>query len=537
MIWIVLNESLTVGDPIVYKVVSIKLYLLLGEGFDMWKMGMLQILPAKAPLLWWIGQFIVPIGEVIGSVDVALRLLNIVVSLLSLWLFYLVTLRVFSDILLAILSCVALAAAPMFITLVPQFWTEPLQLLVVCTSLYLSVHAQEFSAVRLVLWFALVLLSGVLVKASMPLMLVFPAALATYHLIHRFQKSQFTFNKTDWFILSVLSVVTGVTVWWYSFNLGPMHEFIQHASQSDNYSSLLGAGYFTKFAFWCSKLLFTSTSVLTAAFLLFVVLFILLRLPNIQVLHGVPSVVALGSALQLLVFIVVSSFTDNQDYRYLLPMIPYFILLICYALWVLKIKNLTRVALLVFSIQLVYFHLVQFGIARRYLYSKYNSVGSIPSDELGQTIQQMKDLNLFGSSRVIYFATLPAFQAINVEYYLLRSKLEHGGPTHVPELHDLPVVYDLATIETPGLSQEQFWRQVIETAPDFIVVHQEFHEMSATFPDSWGWKRVVCSAESILEMAVEYGVYHRMHTEELGENVSILALDEKRRNAYLNTYQ
>jgi hypothetical protein len=516
LMWVVTNDSVTVGDPIVYKVLSLKLYFLLGQGFDAWKTGMLYIMPVKAPLLWWVGQFIYPIGDTLGSADVGLRLVNVFVSMIALSLLYKTTLRIFSNVLLAVLSCVILASAPLFIVLTTQFWTEPLQLLMVCWSLYLAVHANTFDIVRLTLLSSIVFFLSLLVKASMPSVLIFPLILGFYQLIRNNRLSDIVFSRYHVFPLIISGVLAAITLAWYAVNLQPLLSFITHASNSENYSSILGAEYFSKVFFWLSKLFFSSTATLVAVSVLALFATSLFFGLKYRKKTGLPFWVAIGSLLQLLIIIGASSFTNNQDYRYWLPLLPYFILLICYAFWSLHNQNLIRVGVLIFSIQFVHFHIPQFGINPLSAIPRYHSISPISSSSLDKSFERLWDLEKFRSARSICFATLPTFTTAHLEYYLLSHRVRPYADPPSPEVYDLQIEYDLKCAEDPEMNSDKLWNWVEQQRPYYIITNNAFFSSVATIDTTMGWSKTIEAAHTSISRAIATGLYSKSDSLNIG---------------------
>jgi hypothetical protein len=141
IVWIALDRHVFGGDQSAYGTTSIVLYRTLTENCREWAGAMLRAEPSKGPGIAWIGQFFVPLGDLIGSIDFALLLSVCLVQVLSVWLVYLAILDL-SDgrRSVATIGALAMSAAPLFVGLTHLFFTEAFQLL--ATSFFVRVLSQ-----------------------------------------------------------------------------------------------------------------------------------------------------------------------------------------------------------------------------------------------------------------------------------------------------------------------------------------------------------------------------------------------------------
>jgi len=90
---------------------------------------MLEAINNKGPGIAWLGQLIVPLGILTGSVDHMLLFLVAITHLLSLWLIYCSVFKLSTGSRgAALVSIVATASAPLFVGATRLFLIEPLQL-------------------------------------------------------------------------------------------------------------------------------------------------------------------------------------------------------------------------------------------------------------------------------------------------------------------------------------------------------------------------------------------------------------------------
>ena len=80
LIWIALDKSVWMWDEAIYGKGSVELFYTLSHSPKRWLRLMLNILHEQAPGVSWLGHFFVPLGYLLGSIDVSL-LLSILVAL------------------------------------------------------------------------------------------------------------------------------------------------------------------------------------------------------------------------------------------------------------------------------------------------------------------------------------------------------------------------------------------------------------------------------------------------------------------------
>src|SRR5262245_30383013 len=88
LIWIALDKSVWTWDPALYGKNSVELFFTLIHAPTDWVSHMLDVLRAQAPGVSWFGQFFVPLGYAVGSIDFGLLLSIWVTQALTLVLMY-----------------------------------------------------------------------------------------------------------------------------------------------------------------------------------------------------------------------------------------------------------------------------------------------------------------------------------------------------------------------------------------------------------------------------------------------------------------
>jgi hypothetical protein len=83
-VWVALDRSLFTGDESQYARAAVELIRPLRASPREWLHLMVAISPSKPSALVWLGQFFVPVGSWLGSIDRALVLCSWRVALLTL---------------------------------------------------------------------------------------------------------------------------------------------------------------------------------------------------------------------------------------------------------------------------------------------------------------------------------------------------------------------------------------------------------------------------------------------------------------------
>ena len=334
--WIVLDRSVWPWDQAWFAANTVDLYQALGEGPRAWLGAMAHVLRFKPPAVAWIGQFFVPLGSVLGRVDVSL--------LLSVWVTHVAALAVLyralwvlseGRALTAAVGILVPAAAPLLIWLSTQYLAEGSQTLAVAWFVLIMVRAPAAS--RRHTWAHLVAAASfaMATKVTSPLYCVGPGLVVLFHLFARGAPESRELTRPRalrWWVLAFL--LCAVTTVWYVNNLGPSLEHATAATSGPvaelfgKQDTFIGAlGYWLPTAARC----FFLTPV---AALLGAVVLASLKAPRGARAapprhHGVCAAVAL---VELVLVMCAFSLASNRDPRYLEPVLPYVAVLVCWGI-------------------------------------------------------------------------------------------------------------------------------------------------------------------------------------------------------------
>jgi hypothetical protein len=324
-----------------------------------WLTKMLSVLHSQAPGVSWVGQFFVPLGYLLNSFDAALSLSILITQALSLMLMYRSALELSrNEQLVTVLSCLVMASAPLFVGMSHQYFAEPLQLLSVTWFVMIMSRAPKWDSAFILSQLLIATFVAMLAKVSSPLYCLGPGLVALWY---AFKPKRSSSLKQDWLQTRVLvslslGMLVGIaTLAWYYQNI----EFvIQHVSIAS--SGPIAELYGKKESFF-NALLFWLGAVQNAYFLPIVLLIsglvfacgVILYCINgsMQIEHF--TICAATSLLQILVVLAMFSLNSNRDTRYLLPLLPHFVLVIGWSVAQINAAIVSGLAVAIFSMQLV----------------------------------------------------------------------------------------------------------------------------------------------------------------------------------------
>jgi hypothetical protein len=370
LIWIGLDGSVWPWDQAWYGRGSVELFSLLLHSPANWTFRMLDVLPSQAPGVTWLGQFFVPLGYLLGSVDVGLLLSIFVTQTLSLLLMC-QSVRELSDHseLVTITACLAMASAPLFVGLSHQYLAEPLQLLAVTWFVLIMTFAPKWNRALILSQLLAATPVAMLAKVSSPLYCVGPGLVALWYVWRPGLCSPVKHHRLDKPLIAVFVagvLLTIAAIGWYYRNLA---HAIEHVSRSSSgpIAEIYGKAdtFPNAMLYWLGAL--RSSFFLPSVFSLASVVIgfaVILRLVKPGTAGQHFTLASSVAALQTLVVLVLFSFSSNREVRYLLPLLPYLALLICWSLRELNGSILTALIIFFFSMQLATTYGQALGIVR-----------------------------------------------------------------------------------------------------------------------------------------------------------------------------
>ncbi len=455
-VWIILDKGLWWGDPAGYAYHSIMLYKNLVSDLFAWTGMMFN--GYKAPLLQWISQFLVPLGNSIGSISFSLLLLPVLSSFVALIFIFKGFEQFFKNKTIAICGSLIVAASPLFNGLSTGFWIEPMQVAITSWFLYAMIKVNSRGFYFVISQLVIAVSLAMLIKVSSPLYIIGPC-IAIFS-IALAKNPSFKVSKRDVLYLSVALLFLLPTIIFYVHNIKDLFGFAQFASSTDLFGTEV-----TKFNSWIYFLMegifveFTFNTV-----------FVLMVLSIIKIVRSKAyrffTVFLFVALFQIVIFFVVWLQSPNSDPRYFLPILPYFAFIVCWALSVLKNSTVTMIAIAIFSIQLFIVNGFAYGFVN--LNPPYGLIRPLVTEPENK-LSVINDLMpLVTRDSAVMFDLLPEISAL--EFQFEHAKADLYGNWHKGSI-DVGAFYygQLQKVDTANSHIDTVWRKILEYNPDYYV--------------------------------------------------------------------
>jgi hypothetical protein len=358
LVWIALDKSVWSWDPALYGRNSVELFFGLLHTPTDWVLQMLHAVGGKAPGVSWFGQFFVPLGYFLGSIDVSLLLSILVTQTVTLVLVYR-SVRELSghNQLVSITGCLVIASAPLFVAMSHQYWAEPMQLLAVSWFILIMSFAPKWNRAFVVSQLLMATPVAMLAKVTSPLCCLGPGLVALWYV---FKPGPSTSVRREWLQKRVIvTLAAGIllnlaAIEWYYRNLGWV---VQHSSDSSfgPIAEIYGKKdiFLTTMIYWLGAVresFFLPSVLLITGLVIGVGVVCCFIRPQTLTKHF--TICSAIAALQIIIVLAVFSLSPVRDARYLLPILPYFALLICWSVLQINKPILAGVIMLIFLVQL-----------------------------------------------------------------------------------------------------------------------------------------------------------------------------------------
>jgi hypothetical protein len=357
LIWIALDKSVWMWDEAIYGKGSVELFYTLSYSPRRWLRLMLNILHEQAPGVSWLGQFFVPVGYLLGSIDTALLVSIVLTQAFTLLLMC----RTCSELsvrneLVAITGSLVIASAPLFVAMSHQYLTEPLQLLAVSWFVLIMSFAPKWPRTLILSQLLLATPMAMLAKVSSPLYCAGPALAALWYLFRPTSASVKRLRSKSHVALIFAAglLLNLAAIGWYSRNITRV---IQHVSVSSSgpIAAIYGKTdtFLNTMMYWLEAL--RNSFFLPSIFFLISALFAsavslyLIRKRRASKHFTMCTLIAFS---QVTIVLIVFSFSANRELRYLLPLLPYVGLVIGWSVAQIGSSIFTGLATLLFLAQL-----------------------------------------------------------------------------------------------------------------------------------------------------------------------------------------
>ena len=335
-ILIVGDRSVWSWDLALYAQQSVELHTTLIRSPGKWVARMLTIGYDRPIAIAWLGQFFVPLGRSLNSVQSGLLFLTLFTELLSVLLLLKSLLKLFGSRGAAVLSCVFVLAGPLFVGLGFRYFVEPLQGLAVVWLVAVAALHQRLGRVLLACHVVAAILFGLAVK---PTTGFFQAPLLPY-LAYLWSRSPWGPERGSRLARVHLAVGAAATLLlaigtlgWYALHYRYVIEHVVDASSGAGAEAYgTRAPWLVKLPYWLRELQrnFCATFLLPYLGVLFAVAVFKSRS---RWGLGRPGDVLAGISLGwILVTAAVFALNVNDHSRYLMALFPYVGIVICWTL-------------------------------------------------------------------------------------------------------------------------------------------------------------------------------------------------------------
>lgn len=255
LLWLAWDRTPWRTDQAWYGEVAVDLWWTLTHHPDKWWPLMLDAFAIKAPAISWLGQFLVPLGHWMGSVDDGLLLLPWAASAWTVHLWFRIGCTLWAGDTRGGWLCAGLGAgSPLFVALTHQFFVEALQLLGVTALYWLAMHGARLPRLTLALRAALALTFLISVKVTSPVFCIVPLGLIGWQLLTGRQPWLARATHGRVFDACVVILTLGMAVptgLWYLRHFDALRKFVAFAAQSES-SLYYGSPpeFFAKWSYW-----------------------------------------------------------------------------------------------------------------------------------------------------------------------------------------------------------------------------------------------------------------------------------------------
>lgn len=392
-------------------------------------------------LLVWLGQFLVPLRHLTGSIDPALLIVNICAATATLSLLYWLARSLGNNLAGRLAAVTVCGGATLFIGLSRHYFTEPLQTACAAASMVIAWRSEQRSAMRNTALVILLISVSLLAKSSsgtfvLPALVYIAVAL---YATRGDTRPRSTHSDLAWFVLSL--VIAALAVTWYATNWVTMSEHFLSATVGDvalNYGSPVILG--EKLKYWSGELAkalaaFQLTPIVLIAVITVAVVVSYRRQFGKRTGNIVRQFVTSGALFGIylagtITAIVISySLQINQDQRFLLPLIPIVSGLVAWSLAVLDRQVLSLSILALFTANAAIANAVTLGtlppskMPYVWLWQAYESVDR--REAIDRVTAATCDQNT-GNKPIVIGVSYPELNANTASYFGAKHYLRSG---------------------------------------------------------------------------------------------------------------
>jgi len=337
--WIVTDHHNWLWDQAWYGEVSVGLWFKLTQNLSEWWKAMMSAFGVKAPGIAWLGQFFVPLGRAIGSIETGLLWSMIATQFGSVALFHEFVKEILpGKRLVAAMGILLFASAPLFVGMSHQYLAEPLQLFGVTYVFFLAAKGHRMPRVTLLGHLLIAASIGLMAKSTSPIYCALPGVIAVRALFLKRKpenKASATGAVLGWLCVFVGLVLCWLSAMFYIAHFKDLRGYVKIAMDLDFTADYGRRGnFFQKLAIWLDALQFSFqlSWVVIGQLILFCAGLVAQRMragkrdaSRADALNPGASrlnLFAIFSVVHICVVLSLCSLNYSEETRYLLPLLP-----------------------------------------------------------------------------------------------------------------------------------------------------------------------------------------------------------------------
>jgi hypothetical protein len=255
LVYAALDRSIWRWDDSSYGEVSVDLWATLRDKTRLWPDAMVHAFGFKPPLIAWIGEFFVPIGDAAGSVHAALLVSVVLAQAGTLLFLYLAARRLELGMPAVVAGVLLTAGAPLFVDMSHYYMVEQLQAFSVAWALFAMASARRWHPALTAVQLVAALAFGALVKISTPAYMAAPALLALGFALAKWRRrgSGGSWRTVQLGASAALAVLLAFgAAEWYHLNASAAYRFARFSTTSPIWGEK--RGLISGFWYWLGRL-------------------------------------------------------------------------------------------------------------------------------------------------------------------------------------------------------------------------------------------------------------------------------------------
>lgn len=455
IVWAWMDRRVWPWDQAEYGYYAIWLWKYFLSGPLDWWEAMMLTLRLKTPGLPWLAQFVTPLGDLTGRYDSLFLMTVIATGTAALLLLVRIAQCLFpGHRLLHFLCPLMMAASPLFLGLNLQFLVEVPQMMAVCWLLLILTRMDKWPLPR-VFWHTMAAcVWGCLMKVTFLLYGILPLILIVIHMGIRIRK-----NPSEWrtakfqvsdYAVMIFALFAGVMAMvWLGRNFEYLWAFV-HANAHSTSGSVYGsaAPFWDKMRFWTRAIVDCYFVIPTfLASLALIVIYVMARWKMLRWVNPkdlnpdkffrAPTCLNLWilSAVSFAFALAVHSAQANEVSRFLLPVLPYFVLIVAGILRFLNSRFLEICALVIFGYQYFYVTSLAFDLspqgdsATSYLWTVERNPQR--DAQLRETIQLTAAQPEAARRWIMAGCSTPTLSRNTLSYYMMKNRAVRAQDTQI----------------------------------------------------------------------------------------------------------